>query len=784
MRIGVVTFWDTQDNYGQIMQCYALQRYLRNQGHDAFLIRIKSCDRKEDSLFKKIVKLFSPTHVVAYIKYLQNKKIHSQFNNQHPRRFDDFRKKYLSVSEKEYHSYAELWNEDWDVDVLICGSDQVWSPTQPRNVYFLNFAPNTIKKISYAASFGCSTLPMDYECELSKLLESFHAVSVRESGGVKLCQTVGNKQDARLVCDPTLLLQRSDYAHYLLRKPISETAKHIFCYLINWETNIPIAQINDYLVKTKQEICFFPAHGAEQLVPFLIAKDLTPISWLDSLACSSLSITNSFHGMVFSILHHKSFVVLPLTGVASGMNDRIFTLLKFLGLENRIYSEQTSIEDYANQQINWEQVDQRIADFRKESADFLDSALESAPFAKNESFLQKKTICFQTAGGVNHDFGGLDRVTEILSDEFEAKGYKVIYISYKHRPGTDNTRQFYLPNETRLHTTENRQAFNQLLRTHKVDVLINQEANVNIHIPLDEDLKHIVQLTVLHFNPNYIADSYFHYRFSSSSFPALLGKPLQVLFKCSLIREYGLKYLRNKLKKNYLYQMQNCDEFVMLSSKFRKEMGELMKDEILPTNLCAINNPSTYGQGSYNFSKKKHLLYVGRLELGQKRLDLLLSIWKRLSVKFPDWELFLVGDGPDKKRIETLIQNDCLSHVHVEGNRSPMQYYKDACIFCFTAGAAEGWGMVLVEAQSMGCVPIAFDSYSALHDIITDGRTGYIIPECNMDEYINKLSVLMTNDDLRVQMATQCVDSVSRFNPQTIANEWLSLMNKVYQRKI
>ena len=99
-----------------------------------------------------------------------------------------------------------------------------------------------------------------------------------------------------------------------------------------------------------------------------------------------------------------------------------------------------------------------------------------------------KTICFQTRGGVNHDYGGLDRVTELLADFFVASGYQVYYLSQVKRPGTHATRQIYLPNQIELTSPENIAFYNTFLQEQEVDILINQEGNVNIIIPLDKQL--------------------------------------------------------------------------------------------------------------------------------------------------------------------------------------------------------------------------------------------------------------------------------------------------------
>ena len=90
--------------------------------------------------------------------------------------------------------------------------------------------------------------------------------------------------------------------------------------------------------------------------------------------------------------------------------------------------------------------------------------------------------------------------------------------------------------------------------------------------------------------------------------------------------------------------------------------------------------------------------------------------------------------------------------------------------------SSEGWGLTLTEAQQYGVVPIAFDSYASLHDIIQDGENGFIIPNNNISEYIEKLKLLIINQDIRKEMASKCIESSKRFSQKNIIQEWIKLL--------
>jgi hypothetical protein len=379
MKIGIITFWNSQDNYGQLLQCFALQHYLKKQGHQPFLIRYIPQVKAKTKLERitSLWKLLSPTHVKAYKKFREDHKKSAIFDAKNPRYFDDFRAEHIDFSASIYHNLNDLKNENWVADAFICGSDQIWSYSPIKEnieAFFLQFAPSKAKVISYAASFGRPELPSDYLNMLPNLLEKFNNVSLREETGVTLCKQA-NRNDATLVCDPTLLLMGSDYIASIVKKEVKET-NTVFTYLLNWETDFPLDEIKALIANEKLEMNFVGAHGMENRNLFPFFDDLTISSWLQKMASSKYTFTNSFHGTVLSILLKRSFVTFPLSGVSAKMNGRITTLLTLLGLENRIYSPEKSIEEILEQAIDWDLVEEKLNAFRAESALFLENALK------------------------------------------------------------------------------------------------------------------------------------------------------------------------------------------------------------------------------------------------------------------------------------------------------------------------------------------------------------------------------------------------------------------------
>ena len=128
--------------------------------------------------------------------------------------------------------------------------------------------------------------------------------------------------------------------------------------------------------------------------------------------------------------------------------------------------------------------------------------------------------------------------------------------------------------------------------------------------------------------------------------------------------------------------------------------------------------------------------------------------------------------------LRELSEELALKNVTFTGRQNPISYYKNAALFMMTS-AVEGWGLTLTESMQTGVVSIAFDSYPALHDIITDRYDGCIIPDNDLEAYANCMEELMRNRGERERIAKNGLESCRRFEINKIVEQWVKLIESL-----
>ncbi len=348
MKIGIMTFhWGT--NYGGVLQAYALQQFLKKNVPSGEVSIINYVPKTHSESFLKCVvtKNFKsiPGNLITYFK---------------EKKFLDFRKKHLSTT-KRYYTLSELKSNYTDMDVYICGSDQVWNPYIIDTYglpYFLPFGKETTKRISYAVSFGCMEYPSNKMAVIKPLIKQFNAISVRENTGVSILKNEGF-DNVELMPDPTLLFEKKDLE--IITPAEDFTEDFVFSYSLQ-NDQILINKVNKYFKKSMKMI-----NTRDIKYAFLGIED-----WLHNIKYAKFIITNSFHGVVFSILFQKQFVVIPIEGTLSGMNDRIYTLLNRFNLRSRLletYNEER-LEEIISTPVDWKEVADTQENLKKEAYNF------------------------------------------------------------------------------------------------------------------------------------------------------------------------------------------------------------------------------------------------------------------------------------------------------------------------------------------------------------------------------------------------------------------------------
>lgn len=385
MRIGIVTYWSSSDNYGQQLQCFALQKYLIGLGHDAYLI--KYMPTSHIPLWRRIARTVKYRLLVSSQQKEKDKRLkliceRNKLLNCR-RGFKEFRDKYIKSTEIVYRNIKELRNNPPAADIYICGSDQVWNNSlkDPDTAgWFLDFGKPTVKRVSYAASIGRDIDSSEIN-RFTKYLKNFNAISVREQKAYTLCHQLGFDKSI-IAIDPTLLLNSSAYDSIEIDSNGTDVAgkPYVFIYTLNirtaeeiyWDDFQKIIAKDGLQIRSVSSSGYLPAR---ELLPGVQNEQATIPKWLSLIKHSEYVITTSFHGVVFCLLYHKPFYAVLLNNEYSKGNDRIVSLLESLHLSNLIVPNSESLKQINFENIDWIDVDAMIALLRQKSTHFIDDIL-------------------------------------------------------------------------------------------------------------------------------------------------------------------------------------------------------------------------------------------------------------------------------------------------------------------------------------------------------------------------------------------------------------------------
>ena len=370
MKTAILTFIRAY-NHGAVLQCYALHKKLKDLGVDNEVLDYYP------AYFRKVYNLetirkwrwFPGSYFKRTLPYLKMRLRLSKRN----KGFDHFIRKNIQLSSKQYHSLEDISKEEFLYDMFVVGSDQVWSHiwTEFDPVFFLDFpAARKSRKMSYAASFGFSTVPEELKDEYQRRLSNWDAYSVREESGQKiLSQLLGVQSDC--CCDPTLLLTREDWSA-VAGKPVRRRP-YILLYYVNGNRVLlehakKLAEKENLDIITLTSICTYE-HLMENHKDIPSAKHMAsgaPDDFLQLISQAKYVLTDSFHGTVFSILFHRKFKV--LLNWKNHTNNRAAELLERLSLSERALDQ--GIEGI-DEEISWSYVDDQLQEYRKQSVDYL-----------------------------------------------------------------------------------------------------------------------------------------------------------------------------------------------------------------------------------------------------------------------------------------------------------------------------------------------------------------------------------------------------------------------------
>ncbi|EKA89725.1 MULTISPECIES: glycosyltransferase [Bacteroides] len=384
-------------------------------------------------------------------------------------------------------------------------------------------------------------------------------------------------------------------------------------------------------------------------------------------------------------------------------------------------------------------------------------------------------ILFFYTETINPQKGGVERVTYSLANYFYEQGNCVYFLGLHKDHSLVDDRQLYLPNKEELMTPENKQFFRECLVSKEIKVVINQGAFLSESAEFTYLAKecNVKIISVIH---NSLISTVVNLKdiYRTSIRQLHLGF-LSPLLDLNISKVILLEMFKLKKKKHYTKLIDKSDMLVLLSESFKSELNFLTNRMNL-NNVIAIPNPIQITEYTYN--KEKEILYVGRINTAQKRVDVLIEIWNRICRDFPDWKLTIVGEGDELDTLVKQAKQLGTINIYFTGRQDPVPYYERASIFCLTS-SFEGLPMTLIESLNYGVVPIIFNSFAAASDIIKDNWNGRLINPFSIDDYVSALIAMMTSPEEMISWRKHGINTAKKYDINSIGNQWISIFNKI-----
>lgn len=361
-KVGIVTIHKI-NNYGAVLQAYALNRFIRGLGHEASTIDFRTYRVAESyQLLRPLeskMDLVRNAQALLYAGKLRKRKA----------RFDRFLEEKVPMTNQAWYSNQELRSAELDFDTYVCGSDQIWN-THCRNyddAFILEFARGRGTRLSYAASLGADSIHPDMQERFRRELSDYKAVSVREKDAVDIIAPLSGREVTH-VCDPVLLLTADQWKEVAAGKLIKEP--YIFFYHVKGD----IPGMRDYLrnlsKKTGMKVVAVTMNLREMLYPNVKYYDAGPREFLSLIEHADYVVTNSFHATAFSLIFRKKMMVFAPHGAGP---SRLTSILETAGLMDRVWDKGCAPIEA---QIDYDRAWERLIPFVEGSKRFLHENLE------------------------------------------------------------------------------------------------------------------------------------------------------------------------------------------------------------------------------------------------------------------------------------------------------------------------------------------------------------------------------------------------------------------------
>ncbi|MGC3978514.1 MAG: polysaccharide pyruvyl transferase family protein [Paludibacteraceae bacterium] len=381
---GVIVSYMNHNNYGSSLQAYATLVKVQNLGYDFEFIKYNKQRNVFDWIKIAPGLLFSGglTLIMAKYKlrlltivkpqYQKDLLIRNNVNNQ-------FKEKCFVPYFRYYDGYEDLKKGSLNYHLVMVGSDQVWRPFGFYSNYWnLMFVDDLVPKISYASSFGVSSLPTHQIKGTKRYLDRLDAIGVREAQAKEIVDSLSTNK-ATVVADPTMLLTKEEWTSFAGSSAFDINEPYIFCYLLGTRKDIR-KEVQTLKEKTGYKVVFL-CHmdeyiAADEGIGDFAPYNVDPKDFVKLISKAEYVCTDSFHGTVFSILMERKFIsfyrVKP--SKSGSTHSRIDSLLNIFGLDNRKFKQ--DVYNEISQEINYSIVAKKLRELRDESYEFLKNSLK------------------------------------------------------------------------------------------------------------------------------------------------------------------------------------------------------------------------------------------------------------------------------------------------------------------------------------------------------------------------------------------------------------------------
>ncbi|WP_195467398.1 polysaccharide pyruvyl transferase family protein [Clostridium sp. D43t1_170807_H7] len=363
MRVGIITITNGQ-NYGNRLQNYAVQVVLESIGCEAETIKNITGDNNKRET--KIINSIKKTIHIINDSYLG---INNERFNKISRyiKFEQFTNRLINQSKHivSKGNISDVIKKEYDY--FITGSDQVWNPNFFFNseIEFLTFAKKG-QKIAYSPSFGISEIPIELREKYSMLINQMDHLSVREEAGAEIIKDLTGR-DASVLVDPTMMLSKHKWLSIANKPKWKSDKEYILTYFLGNKDEEYKNKIDR--IKNKNNLEVINLLDISDKNAFSV--DPSEFLWLINNA--KLMCTDSFHGIVFSLIMKTNFILFTRKDKEVSMNSRLETLLSKFNMNNRVDKNIVSDEQIFN--VDFSKVDEIISIEKEKAINYLKNAL-------------------------------------------------------------------------------------------------------------------------------------------------------------------------------------------------------------------------------------------------------------------------------------------------------------------------------------------------------------------------------------------------------------------------